>query len=100
VCSIGENVGYENDGKGRGFQRPVLIVSGINRYTCVVVPLSTTDKRTPYHYGFDGGTGKPSVALIRQVRVIDTSRLLRRIGKAQEPDLKAVKERLRRVLGI
>jgi mRNA-degrading endonuclease toxin of MazEF toxin-antitoxin module len=100
ICSIGDNIGYENDGKGIGFNRPVLIISGINKFTCVIVPLSTTSKRTEYHYPFDGSTGKTSVALIRQIRVIDTSRLTRQFGKASHADMIKIKGLIKKLLEL
>lgn len=30
-CSIGANVGYEQDGKGNDFTRPVLIIKGFSK---------------------------------------------------------------------
>jgi mRNA-degrading endonuclease toxin of MazEF toxin-antitoxin module len=87
ACNVGENIGYENDGKGRDFMRPILIINGINAVTCLAVPLSTTRKRTRYHYEFDGNTGKQSAALLHQLRVMDTSRLRYKIGKAGSRDL-------------
>jgi mRNA interferase MazF len=100
LCSVGENVGYENDDKGRRYMRPVLIVRAFNKQTCFVVPLSTTPRRTPFHYPFDGGTGKTSVALLSQPRTIDTSRLHRKIGVVDERDFDGIKGQLAVALGL
>ncbi|MDR1422439.1 MAG: type II toxin-antitoxin system PemK/MazF family toxin [Coriobacteriales bacterium] len=100
LCNIGENVGYENDGKGGRFTRPVLIVKAFNRQTCFVVPLSTTPKRTVYHFVFDGNTGKESVALLSQPRTVDASRLNRKIGMVSEQDFKVIKRCLGEALGL
>lgn len=98
VCSIGENIGFENDGKGKGFRRPVLVLKIYNRYSCLIMPLSTTQKRTKYHYEFDGHTGKMSVALLSQVRTIDSARLHDKIGYADKEDFSAIKTRLIKLL--
>jgi mRNA interferase MazF len=100
VCSVGENIGYENDGKGDYFARPVLILKNTNGLTCFVIPLSTTKKRGRYHYAFDGGTGSESVALLGQLRLVDSSRLYRRIGKIYDSDFVKIRERIREILGL
>jgi mRNA interferase MazF len=100
LCNIGENIGYENDGKGRRFVRPVLIVTAFNRQTCFVVPLSTTPKRTRFHFAFDGNTGKESVALLSQPRAIDASRLHRKIGIVSERDFNVLRGLLAESLGL
>jgi mRNA-degrading endonuclease toxin of MazEF toxin-antitoxin module len=100
ICNIGENIGHEEDGKGAGFARPVLIVAKHGYLTSHVVPLSTTDKRGRFYYPFDGHTGKTSVALLSQSRAIDSSRLRKKIGKATPDDLRTIKDRLRDVLAL
>jgi mRNA interferase MazF len=39
ICNLGDNVGFEEDGKGNDFTRPVLILKVFNRRFCYVVPL-------------------------------------------------------------
>ena len=53
-ASIGENIGFEEDGKGIKFARPVLILRVFSRKLCFVIPLSTSQKRGKYYYSFDG----------------------------------------------
>jgi mRNA interferase MazF len=101
LCKTGENVGYENDGKGAKYARPVLILKKYrNGNTCHVIPLSTTSKRTRYHYAFEGDTGKTSVALLSQSRTVDAMRLYHRIGKASQEDFAEIKSRLRDILAL
>jgi mRNA interferase MazF len=100
ICSIGENIGFENDGKGQSFSRPVLIIKKHSNLTCYVVPLSTTSKRGHFYYPFDGHTGRVSVAMLSQSKTIDTARLKRKIGKIDEVDLLTICARLKEVLGL
>lgn len=100
IASIGENIGYEEDGKGTEFARPVLILKTYGKNVCHVVPLSTTPKRGIFYYPFDGHTGVVSVALLSQSRTIDSARLKRKIGAADEKDFECVKERIRNLLGF
>lgn len=91
LCNLGENIGFEEDGKGDKYLRPVLVLKAYSRLTCYIVPLSTTSKEDKYHYKFDAGTGKVSNALLSQTRTIDSSRLTRKIGVASEVDFNEIK---------
>ncbi len=51
-CKLGINIGYEQDGKGEGSLRPVLIIKKFNKFVCLVVPLSTKKKKGIYYVEF------------------------------------------------
>lgn len=94
VCNVGENIGFEEDGKGEDFTRPVLIMKVFNRRFCYVLPLSTTDKRGKFYYPFYGNTGKISVALLSQLKAIDSVRLRDKIGFARKEDFNEIKKQV------
>jgi mRNA-degrading endonuclease toxin of MazEF toxin-antitoxin module len=48
-----------------------------------------------YYYQFNGHTGKTSVALLSQSRVIDSARLRRKIGKADASDFVEIRRLLK-----
>lgn len=98
ICNLGENIGFEEDGKGKDFTRPVLILRVFNRNFCYIVPLSTTKKRGKYFYPFDGRTGKISVALLSQSKSIDSSRLRKKIGFVSKEDFNKIIENLSNML--
>lgn len=98
VCNLGENIGFEEDGKGRKFVRPVLILKVFNKYFCHIIPLSTAKKKGKYFYPFDGRTGKISVALLSQSRSIDSSRLHRKIGMISEENFIEIKQKIKETL--
>jgi len=79
-CAVGINVGSEQDGKGARHARPVLVLRGLSRQTFLAVPLTTSARVHPLRppIGFVGG--KQAHALLSQMRVIDTKRLVRKIG--------------------
>jgi mRNA interferase MazF len=98
ICNLGENIGFEEDGKGNEFTRPVLILRVFSRKFCHIVPLSTTDKRGKFYYPFDGKTGKTSVALLSQSKPIDTARLSRKVGTMEEKEFKKLKKLIEEIL--
>ena len=79
-CSLGANVGFEQDGTGAQHQRPVLILRSMSRNTCYVVPLTTSLKRHKYRIDIGEVEGKRAVAIMSQMRLIDTKRLVNKLG--------------------
>lgn len=84
--------------------RPVLIVqadavSAILR-TVLVVPFTSNVKWARFPFCFevasgDGGLTTDSVALCHQTRVLDKSRLMRRVGRVSDESLLKVEQALR-----
>ena len=79
-CSLGVNVGFEQNGTGAEFQRPVLILRGVGPHTCYAVPLTTSPKQHPFRVPIGFVDGKPATAIVTQMRLIDTRRLVNKIG--------------------
>ncbi len=79
-CSIGFNIGEEENGKNTLFERPVLILKKFNSRICLIFPLSSKIKqgifyRTIYY------NGRSQSVLLSQIKLISAKRLIRRIGK-------------------
>lgn len=92
--SLGHNVGVEEDGKGNDFNRPVLIIRGFSRYLFWGIPLSTTKKTGIYYHPFVVNN-KVSTALLSQLRVFDTRRLINKYGMVSQKDFKAIRTKIR-----
>ena len=78
-CSLGVNVGFEQDGGGLEKQRPVLILKGLSRHTCLVVPLTSSAHTHQYRIPMGVFQGEKASAIISQIRVVDTKRLVEKI---------------------
>jgi mRNA interferase MazF len=78
-CSLGINVGYEQDGKGVGYERPVLILRGFSQQVCFVVPLTTSPRISPFNIPIGKINDRFNAAIISQGRLIDTKRLSNKI---------------------
>jgi mRNA interferase MazF len=101
-------VGSEQGGE----RRPVLVVSnnGINTSLPVItqIPLTKLEGKTRRVYPFEVllpkevvGTGWTSIAMPHQVRTIDKSRLLEKIGELSDPGLQTeIENRLLEHFGI
>ena len=77
-CSLGINIGFEQDGKHELFERPILVIRKLSRDVVLVVPLSSKIKNNKYCVNFVHNDQVFS-ALISQVRLISTKRLNRKI---------------------
>ncbi|MEI7720013.1 MAG: type II toxin-antitoxin system PemK/MazF family toxin [bacterium] len=83
-CSVGSNVGFEQDGKGQAFARPVLIFKKFNKEVFWALPLSTKVKTTKFYASVRLGDGVDRVAIVSQLRLTDAKRLIDKIGVIDE----------------
>ncbi len=79
-CSLGLNIGSEQDGTGEDLDRPILILKGISRETCFIIPLTTSPKIHKARVPLGLVQGKLASALLSQIKVIDTKRLIYKVG--------------------
>lgn len=96
-CSLGINVGYEQDGKHDTFERPILVLRKFNKDVVLAVPLSTRIKKNPYNVIFTHG-GQEYSALISQVRLISTKRLKRRMYQMATSIFETIREAVRAII--
>jgi mRNA interferase MazF len=96
-CAFGVNVGVEANGKNDNFERPALVIRKFSRDAVLVVPLTSRTKRNPYYAEFkhDGAT---YAAVISQIRLLSTKRLLRKMYVMDERVFEPIKDRTRRML--
>lgn len=78
-CSLGVNIGCEQDGGGKENRRPVLILKGLGPSTCIVVPLTRSTHTHAYRLPVGDVDGESAHAIISQIRVVDTKRLVRKV---------------------
>lgn len=78
-CTLGVNVGSEENGSGEEYRRPALILKGLSMETCIIVPLTTSAKDHPLRIVVGLIGGKQARAILSQMRVIDTKRLVRKM---------------------
>jgi len=98
-ASIGVNIGFEQDGKGEIFSRPILILKKYNKNIFLGIPLSTQIKQGSFFFEFELN-GKTSNALLVQARVYDAKRLENKIGKINQEDFDTLKIKFRELLNV
>lgn len=98
-ASIGENIGFEQNGKGDIFSRPILIVKRFSRNMFFGIPLSTQLKQGDFFFEFEL-SGEKANALIVQGRLFDAKRLENKIGMMHKDDFVNLKVRLKELLNV
>jgi len=96
-ASFGINIGREQDGRGDNFERPVVILKTLSPDTFICLPLSTKNRLPDFQssvtyeeiHGF---------ALLDQVRVLDSKRLLRKIGTMNLDEFSVLKDKMKKLL--
>ena len=96
-CKLGVNVGFEQDGTGGEFSRPVLVLKGFNRSVCLVVPLTTSTKDNLYNIPIGEIDGKNASVIISQIRLIDTKRLYKHIGTLDKITFQKIKNTIKKM---
>ena len=91
-CAVGVNVGVEANGKNTNFERPVLILRKFSRDAVLVIPLTTRVKLKPYHVAFYR-RGEQAAAVVSQLRLVSTRRLLRKIYRMDSVLFAEISER-------
>jgi len=98
-CHLGENVGFEQDGRGEQFLRPVAIIRKFNNEIFWGVPLTRSQKDLPFYFTFtiqsEPNMDEQSTAVLSQIRLIDAKRLRRMIGYISENDIALLKKKLK-----
>lgn len=98
--SLGENVGFEQDGGGEKFMRPVLVFKKFNNEVVWALPLTRTNKTGKYYFHIsliaDDGKkdGRPSVIILSQIRLVDAKRLQYKAGTVKKNEFIKIKEAL------
>jgi mRNA interferase MazF len=96
-ASLGLNIGFEQNGRGNNFLRPVLVLKKFSKDLLWVVPLSTAQKTGKYYYSIMVRNVE-NVALLSQIRLIDSKRLQYKIGDVEKDDFVKIKEKLKLLL--
>jgi len=94
MCSIGRNIGYEQNGMGAGFARPALIVKKFNNKMFWVVPLTSKQKTLDFYHNFTDATGHAASAILAQLRLLSVKRFDRNMYTIDPGEFDAIKEKL------
>ena len=89
-CTLGTNIGFEQDGSGELFTRPVVILTKFNLDACLLVPLTAKPKKGKYYFDVGDVAGRKVAAVLSQLRFVDRKRLASKIATMDKNVFKAL----------
>ena len=92
-CSIGINLGDEQDGKNELFERPVLILKKFNNKVALVLPMSTKQKDGIYYHNL-GHDEKVFTVILSQLRLASVKRFRRLVRKISPHQFELIQNKL------
>ncbi len=97
-CALGINVGFEQDGTGKNYDRPVLVVRGFNPHVFFGVALTGKKKQGKFYLPLGEIEGREASVILSQVRLIDSKRLVRKMATLDEGLFEKVQDALKETL--
>ncbi|MFA7252421.1 MAG: type II toxin-antitoxin system PemK/MazF family toxin [Candidatus Paceibacterota bacterium] len=97
-CALGVNIGFEQDGTGVNFDRPVLVIKGFNKNTFLGLALTGRKKAGEYYFYLGKVDNVDSTANLSQIKIIDTKRLIRKIETLDEMTFIRLQDSLKKVI--
>lgn len=96
-CSLGLNVGSEEDGKNELFERPVLVIKKFNKEILRILPLTSKAKDDQHHFKIVYANRNGSV-ILSQLKTISSKRLSRKLYRIDRPQFNEIIQTLRKNL--
>jgi len=96
-CSLGVNIGYEEDGKNKNFERPVLILKTFPQNLLLTIPLTTANRVGRYYYNWEN-EAFVSTFILSQIKLISGKRLIRKIKILPKEHFNKIKEEILKFL--
>lgn len=97
MVSMGVNIGFEQDGKGLLFQRPVCIIKKLNKHFFIGIPL-TRKMKNNIHTIPVFEARQDSYLIFSQIRAFDARRLAYRIETVPHKRFGFIKQKIREYL--
>ncbi len=91
---VGKNIGYEQNGSGDNFSRPMLVVKKFNNHMFWCVPLSTKQKTLDFYFNFTDIHNQDVSVILAQMKLVSIRRLRRKLYEISPETLIQIKQKL------
>lgn len=98
MCVLGKNIGFEQNGGGDNFSRPVLVIKKFNNQMFWVAPLSTKQKEYDFYYNFTDPENLKVSLILAQLRLVSIKRFGRPMYEFSSKDFNTIISRLKDLL--
>jgi mRNA-degrading endonuclease toxin of MazEF toxin-antitoxin module len=95
-CSLGLNIGSEEDGKNKMFERPVLVIKKFNNNICWILPMTSKIRDNKYHVLIN--EDKQYSVILSQIRLVSVKRFRRLIKKVTPKQFESIRLKLISIL--
>jgi mRNA interferase MazF len=92
-CSIGINLGDEQDGKNELFERPVLVIKKFNNKICWALPMTTRSKSGIYYHQLKHD-GQIFSVILSQIRLVSVKRFRRFVRKISPHQFELIQDKI------
>lgn len=96
---MGQNIGYETNGKGDSFLRPVIVIRKFSKDSFLGLPLTTSAKNDMFHFKFTiKNNKKVNYATLSQLKLFDAKRLVNKICIMNKIEFELLQEKLKKLI--
>lgn len=92
---LGKNIGFEQNGGGADFSRPVLVIKKFNNHMFWTIPLSTKQKSFNFYYNYVDPNGQQVAAILAQMKLTSIKRFQRKLYALDASLVGHVKQKLK-----
>lgn len=98
VCSVGINIGFEQNGNNKSFERPVLVFKKFNNRMVWGIPLTSKQKKIDFYCNFTDPNEQEVSAIIAQMRLFSINRFDRKMYLLPEDTFMDIKHQFLRLI--
>ena len=98
MCSVGINIGFEQNGNNKSFERPVLVFKKFNNKMVWGIPLTSKQKMIDFYCNFDDPNGLAVSAIIAHMRLFSVNRFDRKMYLLNEDTFMDIKHQFLRLI--
>ena len=98
MSNLGKNIGFEQNGSGDSFSRPILIVKKFNNHMFWVIPLSTKQKDFDFYFNYTDPNDQKVSAILAQMKLLSVKRLKRKLYDIPDELFDEMKQKLKSFL--
>jgi mRNA interferase MazF len=80
-CSVGLNIGYEEDGKNEEFERPILVLRKFSADVFIGLPLTSTVKNNSFYFPYSIYEEGKGAIILSHPRLLSAKRLNRKLSR-------------------
>lgn len=94
MCVLGKNIGFEQNGGGDNFSRPLMIIKKFNNHMFWAIPLSTKQKKFDFYHNFTDPDNNPVSVILAQLKLVSLKRLKRKLYDMPREQLGEIKTKI------